>query len=85
MELAQYFNKMKKSELKQIIKEEIKKVLAENTPLTPEKTYQELRKEYWEGDNLEGLYNDERFKSLPKKMQDKLSLIIFNNMRQNYY
>jgi hypothetical protein len=32
-----------------------------------------------------GLYNDERFKSLPKKMQDKLSLIIFNNMRQNYY
>ena len=45
MELAQYFNKMKKSELKQIIKEEIKKVLAENTPLTSEKTYQELRKE----------------------------------------
>jgi hypothetical protein len=47
--------------------------------------YNQLEKEYFQGDNIEGLMTDERFKSLPKEMQKKLHTIVFNNMRQNYY
>ncbi len=47
--------------------------------------YSQLEKEYFQGDNIEGLMNDPRFKSLPREMQTKLHRVIFNNMRQNYY
>jgi hypothetical protein len=47
--------------------------------------YSQLEKEYFQGDNIEGLMSDPRFKSLPREMRTKLHRVIFNNMRQNYY
>ena len=76
---------MKLSQLKQLIKEEIEKELNKKKLTPEEEIFNKLEKEYWEGDNIKGLKNDERFLSLPKEMRDKLDRIIFNNMRQNFY
>jgi hypothetical protein len=47
--------------------------------------YSQLEKEYFQGDDIEGLMNDPRFKALPREKQTQLHRIIFNNMRQNYH
>jgi hypothetical protein len=72
---------MKKSELKQLIQEEIQKVLSENH----DDAFNELKKEYFDGSKFDKMIKDERFLALPKDQQKKLAIIIRNNIRQNYY
>ena len=81
MEHVQYFNKMKKSELKQLIQEEIQKVLSENH----DDVFNELKKEYFDGSKFDKMIDSKEFKSLPPGLQKKLAIIIRNNIRQNYY
>jgi hypothetical protein len=73
---------MKKSELKQLIKEEISKVLNE---AQDQELFQKLKDKYFEGDKYDEMVNSKEFKSLPKDLQKKLVTIIRNNIRQNYY
>jgi len=72
---------MKKSELKQLIQEEIHKVLSENH----DEVFFELKKEYFDGSEYDKMIKDERFLTLPRNLQTKLKTIIQNQIRQNYY
>jgi hypothetical protein len=72
---------MKKSELRQIIKEEIEKALNK----TNDEVFFELKKEYYDGSEYDKMIKDERYLSLPRDLQTKLKTIIQNQIRQNYY
>ena len=67
---------MKLSELKQIIKEEIKKTLNENS--THEEIFNTLKDEYFEGKTTKDLVKDKRYQKLPEKMQERIYNIIRN-------
>ena len=67
---------MKLSELKQIIKEEIKKTLNEN--LTHEEIFNTLKDEYFEGKTTKDLVKDKRYQDLPKDMQTRIYTIVLN-------
>jgi len=85
MELALYFNTMKNQPLSEEFRkmQKIAGIITEIDDM--QSLYNQLEKEYFQGDNIEGLMTDERFKSLPREMRTKLHTVIFNNMRQNYY
>ena len=67
---------MKASELKQIIKEEIQKILNENS--THEKIFNELKDEYFEGKTTKDLVKDKRYQDLPKNMQERIYTFVLN-------
>ena len=70
---------MKKSELKQIIKEEIQKALAENSKWIPD-----WADKYWDKGDLQGLLQDEEYKALKDaELKRKLKRALFNHIEMN--
>ena len=70
---------MKKSELKQIIKEEIQKALAENSKWIPD-----WADKYWDNGDLQGLLQDEEYKALKDaELKRKLKRALFNYIEMN--
>ena len=70
---------MKKSELKQIIKEEIQKALAENSKWIPD-----WADKYWDKGDLQGLLQDEEYKALKDvELKRRLKNALFNYIEMN--
>jgi hypothetical protein len=70
---------MKKSELKQIIKEEIQKILTENGKWIPD-----WADKYWDNGDLQGLLSDENYKTLEDAdLKRRLKNALFNHIEMN--
>jgi hypothetical protein len=70
---------MKKSELKQIIKEEIQKALVENSKWIPD-----WADKYWDKGDLQGLLQDEEYKALKDaELKRRLKNALFNYIEMN--